>query len=130
MPLKSAKYFAYAGSAILLWATFAYLGLRLAAVPPFLLVGIALSIGSLFSIHRFHRSRISVRALLLGIYGLFGYHLCLFLALRLAPPVEANLLNYLWPLLIVLMSPMFIPETRIGLFHVLAGNWGLAVPPC
>ena len=37
----------------------------------------------------------------LGIGGLFGFHFLLFLALRLAPPVEANLVNYLWPLLIV-----------------------------
>lgn len=37
------------------------------------------------------------KVLALGVYGLFGYHFCLFLALRLAAPVEANLANYLWP---------------------------------
>jgi drug/metabolite transporter (DMT)-like permease len=31
------------------------------------------------------------------VYGLFGFHFFLFLALRHAPPVEANLVNYLWP---------------------------------
>jgi drug/metabolite transporter (DMT)-like permease len=36
--------------------------------------------------------------------GLFGYHALYFAALALAPAVEANLLNYLWPLLIVLFS--------------------------
>lgn len=116
----------YALSAILLWATFAYLGLRLAAVPPFLLVGIALTIGSLFSIHRFRECRVSFSILLLGVYGLFGYHLCLFMALRLAPPVEANLLNYLWPLLIVLLSPLFLPDSRIGFWHVLSGVLGFS----
>ena len=35
-----------------------------------------------------------------GVGGLFGYHALYFAALALAPPVEANLLNYLWPLLI------------------------------
>lgn len=39
-----------------------------------------------------------------GVGGLFGYHALYFAALRFAPPVEANLLNYLWPLLIVLFS--------------------------
>src|SRR5688500_2907514 len=39
-----------------------------------------------------------------GVGGLFGYHTLYFAALALAPPVEANLLNYLWPLLIVLLS--------------------------
>jgi drug/metabolite transporter (DMT)-like permease len=36
--------------------------------------------------------------------GLAVYHALYFAALALAPPVEANLLNYLWPLLIVLLS--------------------------
>jgi drug/metabolite transporter (DMT)-like permease len=36
--------------------------------------------------------------------GLFGYHALYFAALAFAPPIEANLLNYLWPLLIVLLS--------------------------
>lgn len=39
-----------------------------------------------------------------GVGGLFGYHALYFAALALAPAVEANLLNYLWPLLIVLLS--------------------------
>jgi len=52
------------------------------------------------------------RLVLLGVYGLFAYHFCLFLALRLAPPVEANLINYLWPLLIVLLSPVIVPAER------------------
>jgi drug/metabolite transporter (DMT)-like permease len=36
--------------------------------------------------------------------GLFGYHALYFLAFALAPAVEVNLINYLWPLLIVLLS--------------------------
>jgi drug/metabolite transporter (DMT)-like permease len=47
--------------------------------------------------------------LLLGVYGLFGYHFLLFLALRSAPPLEANLVNYLWPLLIVVLAPVLLP---------------------
>ena len=44
------------------------------------------------------------RVWLLGVGGLFGYHALYFAALQLAPPAEANLVNYLWPLLIVLLS--------------------------
>jgi hypothetical protein len=40
---------------------------------------------------------------------LFGFHFLLFMALRLAPPIEANLVNYLWPLLIVLLTPLVLP---------------------
>ena len=49
----------------------------------------------------------------LGIGGLFGYHALYFAALRLAPPAEAGLVNYLWPLLIVLFSAL-LPGERVG----------------
>jgi drug/metabolite transporter (DMT)-like permease len=48
----------------------------------------------------------------LGLYGLFGYHFAYFMALRLAPPVEAGLIAYLWPLLIVLMAGL-LPGERL-----------------
>ena len=41
---------------------------------------------------------------LVGIGGLFGYHALYFAALRRAPPADASLIAYLWPLLIVLFS--------------------------
>jgi hypothetical protein len=53
--------------------------------------------------------RVPLRTLALGIGGLFGFHFLLFMALRLAPPLEANLVNYLWPLLIVLLTPLVLP---------------------
>ena len=64
---------------------------------------------------------------LLGVGGLFGYHFFYFLAFRLAPQaaVEVNLLNYLWPLLIVLFSAL-LPGHRLKPGHVLGGLLGLA----
>ncbi len=53
----------------------------------------------------------------LGVGGLFGYHALYFLALRLAPPAEAQLVSYLWPVLIVLLSA-FLPDERLRLHHV------------
>ena len=35
------------------------------------------------------------------------------MALRLAPPVTANLLNYLWPLLILLFTPVFFRQVSL-----------------
>ncbi len=43
--------------------------------------------------------------------ALFGYHALYFLALKTAPPVEASLVNYLWPVLIVLLSAL-LPGAR------------------
>ena len=59
-------------------------------------------------------------------YGLFGFHFFLFLALRRAPPVEANLVNYLWPLLIVVLAPLFVPEVRWSARHTAAALLGFA----
>jgi drug/metabolite transporter (DMT)-like permease len=39
-----------------------------------------------------------------GIYGIFGYHALLVFAFSLAPRVHANVLNYTWPLWIVVVG--------------------------
>jgi drug/metabolite transporter (DMT)-like permease len=56
--------------------------------------------------------------------GLFGYHAFYFAALALAPAVEANLINYLWPLLIVLFAGL-LPGQRLGARHLVGAALGL-----
>jgi len=111
-------------AAIALWGTLAVLGLKLRHVPPFLLVGTALLLGALVGARGIRLRGLRPRVLLLGVYGLFTYHLCLFLALRLAPPVEANLVNYLWPLLIVVLSPLLLANTHLRPRHVAGALMG------
>ena len=117
-------------AAIALWSSLALLGTLLSHVPPFLLTGMALLIGSVPAWPFFRQWRVSWSALALGIYGLFGYHFLLFMALRWAPAVEANLVNYLWPLGIVLMAPLFLPNVKLTATHLIAacvGFMGAAV---
>ena len=64
-------------------------------------------------------------AWVVGVGGLFGYHALYFLALRFAPPAEAGLLNYLWPLLIVLFSSL-LPGERLAPHHIIGAVLGLA----
>jgi drug/metabolite transporter (DMT)-like permease len=120
----------YALGAIALWATLATLGVSLQHLPPFLLTGIGLVIGSLLALPFVIRDRrqwqIPLPTLALGIYGLFGFHFLLFVALRHAPAVEVNLVNYLWPLFMVVLAPLLLKSVRLTRLHVLAALLGFA----
>ncbi|TAH09900.1 MAG: DMT family transporter [Curvibacter sp.] len=117
-------------AAIALWGSLAPLGVSLGHVPPFLLTGCALLIGSVIGLAlskgRVQQWRVPASTLALGVYGLFGFHFLLFIALRHAPPVQANLVNYLWPLGIVLMAPLFLPGVRLRGLHIAAALLGFA----
>ncbi len=127
-PMTSSDLFALA--AIALWGSLATLGVALAAIPPFLLTGIGLLIGSLIALplSRFDlgRWRVPAPTLAIGAGSLFGFHFLLFLALRMAPPVQANLINYLWPLGMVVLAPLFLPGLRLRAGHVGAALLGFA----
>lgn len=110
---------------MVLWASLASLARVLSAWPPFLLTGSALLLGALVGVPRLRDWRVPARTLLLGVCGLAGYHTALFLAFRLAPAVEANLLNYLWPTFLVILSPVFLPGTRLRTGHVVGTALGL-----
>ena len=133
--------------AIALWASLAVLGVSLSHVPPFLLTGVALLVGSLVALPLIWRKtsqdktslgtasgiasgfdwqqlKVAPSALALGVYGLFGFHFLLFVALRHAPPVQANLVNYLWPLGIVVMAPLFIRGAQLTAMHLIAACAG------
>jgi drug/metabolite transporter (DMT)-like permease len=114
--------------AIFLWASLATLATLLSEIPPLLLTGIGLVIGSLISLplSRFRLSswKIPLKTLMVGVYGLFGYHLMLFVALQTAPAVEANLVNYLWPLMIVVLAPLFTKSLKLLPRHVIAASAG------
>ena len=116
--------------AIVLWASLAALGVALSHLPPFLLTGLGLLLGSLIALplSRFdlRRWRVPASTLALGVYGLFGFHFLLFIALRHAPPVQANLVNYLWPLGIVVMAPWVLPGVTLTARHVIAALIGFA----
>jgi len=120
-------------TAVLMWGALALLTTWSGQVPPFQLVAMSFSLAALIGFGKLlfvgqdltTPLRQPGAVWLVGVGGLFGYHFFYFLALRNAPPVEASLIAYLWPLLIVLFSAL-LPGGRLGWWHVLGGMLGLA----
>src|SRR5690606_7874516 len=110
--------------AILLWALLALLTVATAPVPPLLLNAMTFTIGGSLGLVWVglngswrDLARVRLHVYLFGTAGLFGYHFLYFSALRLAPPAEASLIAYLWPLLIVVFSGL-LPGERLRGLHV------------
>jgi drug/metabolite transporter (DMT)-like permease len=117
--------------AILLWSLLALLTAASGRVPPFQLAAMTFAIGGALGAATWPFRKGALAALrqppevwALGIFGLFGYHALYFFALRLAPPAESGLINYLWPLLIVLFSA-FLPGEKLRWYHVAGALLGL-----
>lgn len=124
-------------AAIGLWGALAALSVLAGAIPPFQMVAMTFTVGASLGIVRARRRGVGwgelvrwpARVWLLGIAGLFGYHALYFGALQLAPPAEANLVNYLWPLLIVLLSAPFAADNergRLAWTHLAGAGLGFA----
>ena len=111
--------------AVLLWAALALFTVGTGRMPPFQLTAVCFAIGGglgLAWMAAGGRGRAALRGLppvvwLVGIGGLFGYHFFYFTALSLAPPAQASLIAYLWPLLIVVFSGL-LPGERLRPLHV------------
>ena len=114
-----------------LWSVLALLTASAGAIPPFELAALTFAIGGgLGLVYAASRGRLA--ALIqpwpvwaVGVGGLFGYHALYFAALNRAPPAEASLIAYLWPLLIVLFSAL-LPGERLRLRHLVGAALGFA----
>jgi drug/metabolite transporter (DMT)-like permease len=117
-------------SAILMWSLLALLTAASGRMPPFQLAAMTFLVGGLIGAATWIVRWDAMSALwqnwrvwALGLFGLFGYHALYFMALRLAPPAESGLINYLWPLLIVLFSSL-LPGERLRAHHVIGAVLG------
>ncbi|MBO0143913.1 EamA family transporter [Agrobacterium sp. Ap1] len=118
-------------TAILMWSLLALMTAASGSVPPFQMNAMTFAIGSLPGLvllsikpDRIRLLKQPAKVWIIGIAGLFGYHFLYFTALRNAPAVEAGLIAYLWPLLIVVGSAL-LPGERLRWYHVAGALAGL-----
>jgi drug/metabolite transporter (DMT)-like permease len=117
--------------ALMLWALLALLSRAAASVPPFQLTAMAFTVSAalglvwLWADGTLATLRQPPLVWLHGIGGLFGYHALFFAALAYAPAAEANLLNYIWPLLIVLLSAPVL-RLRLSTRHLIGVATGFS----
>lgn len=119
-------------AAILLWGMLALLTSLSGNIPPFQLTAMTFFIAFLVGAASFLKSgrdfsifKQPPAVWLNGIFGLFGYHAIYFMAMKNAPSIEASLIAYLWPILIVLFSS-FLPGERLRWFHLAGAILGFA----
>ena len=121
--------------AVLLWSSLATLTVLASGIPPLQLEAMSFAIGALIGAGylavsaeaRRELRHLSWPAVALGVGGLLGFHFFYFLSLGSAPPLQANLINYLWPLLIVLFSALLPGNPdRLRWNHVLGALVALA----
>ena len=119
--------------AVLLWGALALFTTWTGKVPPFQLVAMSFTVAFALALAKWivrgedirTHMRHGLPVWLFGVAGLFGFHFFYFLALRNAPAVEANLINYLWPVLIVVFSAL-LPGERLRWWHMAGALAGLA----
>lgn len=124
---------AIGATTILNWALLAALTQLAGPVPPFLLTALAFAIAfACFALWLGIRGESLLaplyqppRVWLMGVAGLFGYHALYFVAQQNAPPANAGLISYLWPLLIVIFVAL-LPGERLRIIHVIGGLLGFA----
>jgi len=116
--------------AVLLWSTAGLFTVLSGRIPPLQLVAMTFFIGGLFVLAiaaargRLRRTLPTRASFLLGLVGLLGNSALFFAAIKTAPPAEANLVNYLWPLLIVLLAAL-LPGGRLMPRHLTGALLGL-----
>lgn len=111
-------------SAIIMWGTLALLTSFSGSIPPFQLTAMTFFVAFLVGIVAFVRDGKDYSCLkqplpvwINGVFGLFGSHALYFAAMKNAPSIEASLIAYLWPVLIVLFSS-FLPGEKMRWFHL------------
>jgi len=108
---------------ILMWSSLATLSISINHLPSLLSVGLVLILASLPGLRYWRQWQLPIKIWLSAVLGMFGYHYLLFDAFARAPSMSVNMIQYLWPLFIVLGTPLF-SSARLNIGHVIGAGLG------
>ena len=138
---RQTQAYVYAGCAILLWSTVASafkVSLRYVEAPHMLLYAALVSTAVLFVVAAWQRKlgqalscspKQYLRSAALGFLNPFLYYLVLFEAYDRLPAQEAQPLNYMWPIVVVILSVPLLkqPIGRVSLAAIGVSFFGVLV---
>lgn len=108
---------ALSAGAVVLWATWPALAAASAPTPPFLVFGLAAGVGFALSLLLAHARgeakamlRTPPRAVLTVVLGLLGHNVLFLYAVPRIGASEANVIAYLWPVMVVVLISMSLGE--------------------
>lgn len=116
---------------LILWSFAAFFNSQLFAVPVFEILTIALGIGCVGGSLRivftrsWHKLKQPLTLYCLGFAGVYGNEVLYVSAFKYAPASHIVLINYLWPILVVLLS-FFVPKEKFSARYLFAACIGFA----
>jgi len=123
LPMKQSKQSVLLGLlAIVCWGSLATLGNLVIHLPPFYVLGVTFLMGSVPSWIKPKQMFPDLKTSAWGISGYFCYHFFLFYSFRYAPAIEANLINYLWPMILVILTPVFFQDRKLKWYHFIGAT--------
>lgn len=108
---------------IIMWSSLAALTVSITHIDSLLSVGLVLVFASLPGLRYWREWQLPWKIWLSAVVGMFGYHFLLFDAFSRAPAISVNMIQYLWPLFIVLGTPLF-SSSRLNRGHVIGALLG------
>lgn len=117
-------------SGLLMWSCYALLVTAMKGVPTFEMLTIIFLCGFIAIATRltirgeWYKIKQPVIVWVVGVVGILGNDFTTIAAFKAAPPVQVELINYLWPMMVVLFAS-FLPGERFTTKHFLSAFIGL-----
>lgn len=116
-------------SALIFWALAAPFVVKIKSLPIFEIMSVVFSVSFILSAtkltlcRRWSKLKQPWFLWLIGFLGIYGNNLLYIVAFKNAPAAHADLINYLWPIIVILFTG-FLPNEKLSARHLFAASFG------